>query len=153
MASGHNLLLSTSNLVLHNKVDGGRYVGKWHIVIGRHSVLLTQWLTTAHHKMTYSTWNSFHCAANCEWPRERRGGVWESMNFHPDKQIFQVPGVPLSWDKGRSKNPGTNSTVPGRPGTKSLSQKQHKKQEKDVPKQKKDVLKQEKDVLKQKRTF
>ena len=75
------------------------------------------------------------------------------MNLHPDKQIFQVPGVPLSWDKGRSKNPGTNSTVPGRPGTKSLSQKQLKKQEKDVPKQKKDVLKQEKDVLKQKRTF
>jgi hypothetical protein len=65
----------------------------------------------------------------------------------------------LSRDKGRSKNPGTKSSVPGCPGTKSLSQKIHKKQEKDVLKQEKEVLKQErssktgKDVLKQEKMF
>ena len=31
---------------------------------------------------------------------------------------FSCSGVPLSRDKGRSKNPGTNSSLPGRPGTK-----------------------------------
>ena len=59
----------------------------------------------------------------------------------------------MSRDKGRSKNPGTNSSVPGRPGKKSPSQKNKEKvvlkQEKDVIKQEKDILKQEKDVLKQ----
>ena len=55
----------------------------------------------------------------------------------------------LSRDKGRSKCPGTNSSVPGRPGTNSTP----KNQEKDVLKQENDVLKQEKDVLKQERVF
>ena len=59
------------------------------------------------------------------------------------------PGVPLSRDKGRSKCPGTNSSVPGHPGTKSPP----KNQEKDVLIQKKGVLKQETDVLKQKKMF
>ena len=35
--------------------------------------------------------------------------------------FFSCPSVPLSWDKGRSKNPGTNSSVPGRPRTKWIS--------------------------------
>ena len=44
-----------------------------------------------------------------------------------------VPGqkyslVPLSRDKGRSKNPGTNSSVPGRPGTKWIKKFQKKDQ-------------------------
>jgi hypothetical protein len=34
--------------------------------------------------------------------------------------------VPLSWDKGRSTNTGTNSSVPGGLRTKSLSQKKPK---------------------------
>ena len=31
----------------------------------------------------------------------------------PGTKKFSCPGVPLSRDKGRSKNPGTNSSVPG----------------------------------------
>ena len=64
--------------------------------------------------------------------------------------------VLLSQDKGRSKCPGTNSSVPGRPGTKSPPKNQEKdvlKQKKGVLKQENDVLKQEKDVLKQERKF
>ena len=38
--------------------------------------------------------------------------------FVPGQKSFACPGVPLSRDKGRSKCPGTNSSVPGRPGTK-----------------------------------
>ena len=64
----------------------------------------------------------------------------------PGTKKFSCPGVPLSRDKGRNKNPGTNSSVPGRPGTKSPSKK-NKKQEKDVLKQEKDILKQEKNVF------
>ena len=88
------------------------------------------------------------------------------LSLCPGTKKNSCPGVPLSRDKGRSKCPGTNSSVPSRPGTKSLAQKNTKtgkgrsktgkdvpKQEKDVPKQEKDVPKQEKVVLKQKRTF
>ena len=39
---------------------------------------------------------------------------------------LEKPVVPLSVDKGRSKNPGTNFSVPGHPGTKSLFQKNTK---------------------------
>ena len=60
------------------------------------------------------------------------------------------PVVPLSRDKGRSKNPGTNSSVPGRPGTKSLFKK-NQETGKGRSKTGKDVLKQEKYVLKQER--
>ena len=66
------------------------------------------------------------------FPRDVPGQSWTGR-----------PVVPLSQDKGRSKNPGTNFSVPGRPGTKSLSPQKNKKQEKDVLKQEKDVLKQE----------
>jgi hypothetical protein len=63
----------------------------------------------------------------------------------------------LSQAKGRSKNPGTNSSVPGRPGTKSFYKKKQKtgcfKTGKGHSKTGKDVLKQEKDVLKQKKMF
>ena len=38
--------------------------------------------------------------------------------FVPGQKSFACPAVPLSRDKGRSKCPGTNSSVPGRPGTK-----------------------------------
>ena len=38
--------------------------------------------------------------------------------FVPGQGHFPCPGVPLSRDKGKSKCPGTNSSVPGRPGTK-----------------------------------
>ena len=41
----------------------------------------------------------------------------------PGQRHFPCPAVPLSWDKGRSKCPGTNSSVLGRPKTKLLSQK------------------------------
>ena len=41
--------------------------------------------------------------------------------FVPGQGHFPCPGVPLSRDKGMSKCPGTNSSVPGRPGTKLLS--------------------------------
>ena len=41
----------------------------------------------------------------------------------PGQRHFPCPAVPLSQDKGRSKCPRTNSSVPGRPGTKLLSQK------------------------------
>ena len=36
----------------------------------------------------------------------------------PGTKIFPCPAVPLSRNKGRSKCPGTNSSVLGRPGTK-----------------------------------
>jgi hypothetical protein len=38
--------------------------------------------------------------------------------FVPRQKSFACPAVPLSRDKGRCKNPGTNSSVPGRPRTK-----------------------------------
>ena len=44
----------------------------------------------------------------------------------PRRKKVSCPSVPLSRDKDRSKNPGTNSSVPGRPGTKSLSEKKPK---------------------------
>ena len=60
----------------------------------------------------------------CIRPRQNR--------ILPLSSVFTVqkkscPGVPLSRDKGRSKNPGTNSSVPGRPRTKSLTKKHQKK--------------------------
>ena len=76
--------------------------------------------------------------------------------FVPGQKSFACPAVPLSRDKGRSKCPGTNSSVPGRPGTKSPPINQEKdgqKQKKGVLKQENDVLKQEKDVLKQEKKF
>ena len=41
--------------------------------------------------------------------------------FVPGQGHYLRPIVPLSRDKGQSKCPGTNSSVPGRPGTKSFS--------------------------------
>ena len=38
--------------------------------------------------------------------------------FVPGQGHFPCPGVPLSRDKGKIKCPGTNSSVPVRPGTK-----------------------------------
>ena len=67
------------------------------------------------------------------------------MSLCPGTKKFSCPGVPLSQDKGRSKCPGTNSSVSGRPWTKLPP----KYQEKDVLKQKKGLLKQENDVLKE----
>ena len=78
------------------------------------------------------------------------------LSLCPGTKNFSCPGVPLSRDKGRSKCPGTNSSVPGRPGAKSPPKNQEKdvlKQKKGVLKQENDVLKQEKDVLKQERKF
>ena len=78
------------------------------------------------------------------------------LSLCPGTKKISCPGVPLSRDKGRSKCPGTNSSVPGRPGTKSPPKNQEKdvlKQKKGVLKQENDVLKQEKDVLKQERKF
>ena len=97
----------------------------------------------------------------------RPGTNWDvPLSLCPGTKKNSCPGVPLSRDKGRSKCPGTNSSVPSRPGTKSLAQKNTKtgkgrsktgkdvpKHEKDVTKQEKDIPKQEKVVLKQKRTF
>ena len=40
------------------------------------------------------------------------------LSLCPGTKKISCPGVPLSRDKGRSKCPGTNSPVPGRPGTK-----------------------------------
>jgi hypothetical protein len=40
------------------------------------------------------------------------------LSLCPGTKKFSCPGVPLSRDKGRSKNPGTNYSVPGHPGTK-----------------------------------
>ena len=40
------------------------------------------------------------------------------LSLCPGTKNISCPGVPLSRDKGRSKCPGTNSSVPGRPGTK-----------------------------------
>jgi hypothetical protein len=57
----------------------------------------------------------------------------------------------LSRDKGRSKNPGTNSSVPGLPGTKSLSRTQ--KTGKGRSKTGKIYSKTEKDILKKEKTF
>ena len=48
------------------------------------------------------------------------------LSVCPGTKIFSCPGVPLSRDKGSSKCPGTSTSVPGRPGTKSLSQKKQK---------------------------
>ena len=38
--------------------------------------------------------------------------------FVPGQKSFACPAAPLPRDKGRSKCPGTNSSVPGHPGTK-----------------------------------
>jgi hypothetical protein len=35
------------------------------------------------------------------------------LSLCPGTKKFSCPGVPLSREKGRSKNPGTNSSVPG----------------------------------------
>ena len=43
------------------------------------------------------------------------------LSLCPGTKKFLCPDVYLSRDKGRSKNPETNSSVPGRPGTKLLS--------------------------------
>ena len=43
------------------------------------------------------------------------------LSLCPGKKIYPCPAVPLSRDKDRIKNPGTNSSVLGRPGTKSLA--------------------------------
>ena len=78
------------------------------------------------------------------------------MSLCPGTKKFPCPGVPLSREKGRSKCPGTNPSVPGRPWTpwtKSPSKKNKKKQENNVLKQEKDVLKQKKDVLKQEKNY
>ena len=75
--------------------------------------------------------------------------IFQLVYIRVFKGWFPYPVVPLSRDKCRRKNPGTNPFVPGRTGTKSLPP--QKKQEKDVLKQEKDILKQEKDILKQKR--
>ena len=40
------------------------------------------------------------------------------LSLCPGTKKNSCPGVPLSRDKGRSKCPGTNSSVPGRPRTK-----------------------------------
>ena len=56
----------------------------------------------------------------------------------PGTKKFPCPIVPLSWDKkvlpvplspgqGQCKNPGTNSSVPGRPGTKWILRNSEKK--------------------------
>ena len=47
--------------------------------------------------------------------------------FVPGQKSFACPAVPLSRDKGRSKCPGTNSSVPGRPGTKWILRNSEKK--------------------------
>ena len=92
-------------------------------------------------------------------PAGRPGTIRDGTSccpFVPGQKSFGCPGVPLSRDKVRSKCPGTNSSVPGRPGTKSPPKNQEKdvlKQKKGVLKQENDVLKQEKDVLKQERKF
>ena len=41
------------------------------------------------------------------------------LSLCPATKKFSCPGVPLSRDKGRSKCPRTNSSVPGHPGIKS----------------------------------
>ena len=41
----------------------------------------------------------------------------------PGTKIFPCPAVPLSRDKGRSKNPGTNSSVQGCPFPKKKQEK------------------------------
>ena len=40
--------------------------------------------------------------------------------YVPGQNKFPCPAVPLSWDKGWIKNPGTNSSVMGRPGTNEM---------------------------------
>ena len=45
----------------------------------------------------------------------------------PGTKKNSCPGVPLSRDKGRSKCPGTNSSVPARPGTKRFKKFQKKR--------------------------
>ena len=51
------------------------------------------------------------------FPRDKPGQD-VPLSLCPGTKKFSCPGVPLSRDKGRSKCPGTNSSVPGRPGTK-----------------------------------
>ena len=43
------------------------------------------------------------------------------LSLCPRTKKFSCPGVPLSRDKSRSKRPGTNSSVPARPGTKRFN--------------------------------
>ena len=48
------------------------------------------------------------------------------LSLCPGTKKNSCPGVPLSRDKGRSKCPGTNSSVPARPGTKRFKNFQKK---------------------------
>merc|ERR1711997_1414207 len=50
------------------------------------------------------------------------------LSLCPRTKKNSCPGVPLSRDKGRSKCPGTNSSVPARPGTKQFKNFQKKDQ-------------------------
>jgi hypothetical protein len=74
-------------------------------------------------------------------------------------KIFPCPVVPLSLGKGRSKNPETNSSVPGRPRKNHILQKNQKtgkgcsKTGKGCSKTGKGHSKTGKGVLKQERTF
>merc|ERR1712051_524714 len=49
------------------------------------------------------------------------------LSLCPGTKKKSCPGVPLSRDKGRSKRPGTNSSVPARPGTKRFKNFQKKR--------------------------
>jgi hypothetical protein len=61
------------------------------------------------------------------------------LSLCPGTKIFPCLDVPLSRDKGRSKNPGTNSST-GTSRDKITFPKKTKKQEKDVLKPEKDVI-------------
>ena len=45
------------------------------------------------------------------------------LSLCPRTKVFPCPVVPLSQDKGKSKNPGTNFSVPGRQGQNHFPQK------------------------------
>ena len=92
------------------------------------------------------------------------GKITENLGFklvfpRNGTKKFSCPGVPLSRDKGRSKCPGTNPSVPGCPGTKSPEKRRSKtgkgcsKTGKGRSKAGKGHSKKGKEVLKQERTF
>ena len=104
--------------------DDVRVHDKWELVhIMTMAVTILRFLNAPKQGYSYSSiallQNTLHC--KLVFPRDGTS----RCPFVPG-QKNSYPGVPLSRDKGRSKCPGTNSSVPARPGTKRFKNFQKK---------------------------
>ena len=70
---------------------------------------------------------SYHIVSSVPWVLTRVSkGRDVPLSLCPGTKKISCPGVTLSHDKGRSKCPGTHSSVPARPGTKRFKNFQKK---------------------------